>query len=118
MWKGIAAQSLRSINQYLDLLKAAGFAEVRVVNLSALWAPILRERLAMYQRLREETLARTGTDSHADYCAFYEAFVALIEKGALGGARFAGLKPGARLLRPRRRPEQAVAPAPAEPSPP
>lgn len=108
MWKGVAAQSVHSINQYLALLKAAGFVEVRVVNLSALWVPILKERLAMYRRLREETCIRTGIDSHAEYCAFYEAFVGLIEQGALGGARFAGSKPGARVLRTRRRPEQGA----------
>jgi ubiquinone/menaquinone biosynthesis C-methylase UbiE len=118
VWKGIAAQSIQTINQYLALLKAAGFAEVRVVNLSALWVPILRERLAMYRRLREETCIRTGIDSHAEYCAFYEAFVGLVEKGALGGARFAGSKPGARVLRPRRRTEQGAAPgAPEAPAP-
>lgn len=120
MWRGVAAQSLQSVNQYLALMKTAGFAEVRVVNLSAFWVPILKERLAMYRRLRAETLARTGADSHAEYCAFYEAFVALIVKGALGGARIAGTKPGARVLRPRRRPEQAATgsagPGPAEPS--
>ncbi|HEY7610977.1 MAG TPA: methyltransferase domain-containing protein [Alphaproteobacteria bacterium] len=118
MWKGIAAHSVHTINQYVGLLKAAGFAEVRVVNLSALWIPILRERLAMYRRLREETCIRTGIDSHAEYCAFYEAFVGLVEQGALGGARFAGTKPGARVLRPRRRPEQGAAPgAPEVPAP-
>ena len=114
MWSGVAAQSIQSINQYLALLKAAGFAEVRVVNLSAMWVPILRERLAMYRRLREETCIRTGVDSQAEYCAFYEAFVALVEKGALGGARFAGTKPGARVLRPRRRPEAGPAPGAVE----
>lgn len=114
MWKGVAAQSIQSINQYLGLLRAAGFGEVRVVNLSALWVPILKERLAMYRRLREEACIRTGVDSHAEYVAFYEAFVALVEKGALGGARFAGLKPGARVLRPRRRPEQGAAPGASE----
>lgn len=118
MWHGIAAQSLQTINQYLALLHAAGFVEIRVVNLSALWVPILRERLAMYRRLREETCIRTGIDSHADYCAFYEAFVALVERGALGGARFAAGKPGARLFRTRRRPEQAAAPVPPEPAAP
>jgi SAM-dependent methyltransferase len=116
MWTGIAAHSVQTINQYLGLLKAAGFGEVRVVNLSAMWVPILRERLAMYRRLREETCIRTGIDSHAEYVAFYEAFVGLVEKGALGGARFAGLKPGARVLRPRRRQEQVAASGPAEPS--
>ena len=92
MWKGIAAQSVQSINQYLALLKATGFAEVRVVNLSALWVPILRERLAMYRRMREEACIGTGIDSQAEYVAFYEAFVGLVEKGALGGARFAGVR--------------------------
>jgi len=116
MWTGIAAHSVQTINQYLGLLKAAGFGEVRVVNLSAMWVPILRERLAMYRRLREETCIRAGIDSHAEYVAFYEAFVGLVEKGALGGARFAGLKPGARVLRPRRRQEQVAASGPAEPS--
>ncbi|MCW5773139.1 MAG: methyltransferase domain-containing protein [Rhodospirillaceae bacterium] len=115
MWQGIAAQSLQTINQYLALLRAAGFADIRVVNLSALWVPILKERLAMYRRLREETCIRTGIDSHADYCAFYEAFVDLVERGALGGARFAGMKPGARLFRTRRRAEHAAAPGPSEP---
>lgn len=114
MWKGIAAQSVQTINQYLVLLKAAGFAEVRVVNLSAMWVPILRERLAMYRRLREEACIRTGVDSQADYVAFYEAFVALVEKGALGGARFAGAKPGARVLRPRRRAEPGTVPGTAD----
>ena len=114
MWKGVAAQSIQTINQYLALLKAARFAEVRVVNLSALWMPILKERLAMYRRLREETCIRTGVDTHADYVAFYETFVGLIEKGALGGARFAGTKPGARVLRPRRRSEAGPAPGATE----
>lgn len=114
MWKGIAARSVQSINQYLALLKAAGFAEVRIVNLSAMWVPILRERLAMYRRLREEACIRTGVDSHAEYVAFYEAFVGLVEKGALGGARFAGTKPGARVLRPRRRAEPGAAPGAPE----
>ncbi|MBL8663801.1 MAG: hypothetical protein JNM29_13275 [Candidatus Odyssella sp.] len=46
--------------------------------------------------------------------AFYEAFVGLVEKGALGGARFAGAKPGARVLRPRRRAEAGTAPGAAD----
>lgn len=118
MWSGIAAHSVQTINQYLALLRAAGFGEVRVVNLSAFWVPVLKERLAMYRQLREETCIRTGIDSHAEYCAIYEAFVALVEKGALGGARFAGLKPGARVFRPRRRPEQIASPGGGEPAAP
>jgi sarcosine/dimethylglycine N-methyltransferase len=115
MWSGVAAHSVQTINQYLALLRAAGFGEIRVVNLSALWVPVLKERLAMYHQLREETCIRTGIDSHAEYCAFYEAFVGLVEKGSLGGARFAGSKPGARVFRPRRRAEQIAAPGGGEP---
>ena len=68
----------------------------------------------MYRRLREETCIRTGVDSHADYVAFYETFVGLIEMGALGGARFAGTKPGARVIRPRRRTEAGPSPGATE----
>ncbi len=93
LWRGIAGQTIQSVNQYLDLLRKAGFAELRVVNLSAMWVPILRERLAMYEALREDAKQREGRDVHAEYCAFYASFVGLVESGALGGGRFAGHKP-------------------------
>ena len=93
LWKGIAGQALQSVNQYLALLRDAGFAEMRITNLSALWAPILRERLEMYRGLRADALKASGKDVHADYVKFYEAFVALVEKFALGGARFVATKP-------------------------
>jgi SAM-dependent methyltransferase len=93
LWTGIAGQTLQSVNQYLALLREAGFAEMRITNLSALWAPVLRERLDMYRTLRADALKAEGRDVHADYVRFYESFVALVEKFALGGARFVATKP-------------------------
>lgn len=90
--RGIAAQSIHPADDYRGLLVAAGFADVTVEDLSADWVPILRERLRMYQGLRQDAIAATGADPHKDYCEFYEAFVGLVENGALGGARFTAVK--------------------------
>jgi sarcosine/dimethylglycine N-methyltransferase len=94
LWTGIAGQSIQTVLGYIELLKRVGFADIRVVNVSAFWQPVLVERLAMYERLRDEARAATGQDVHAEYCRFYAAFVALVGAGRLGGARFAATRPG------------------------
>lgn len=90
---GIAAQDVQTVENYKALLAEAGFTDVTVTDLSAVWVPVLQERLRMYEGLREEAKRRTGGDPHKDYCEFYAAFVGLTEKGALGGARFSAAKP-------------------------
>lgn len=95
LWTGIAGQAIETVLGYIALLTQAGFADIRVVNVSAYWRPILVERLAMYERLRDEAKAATGTDVHAEYCRFYADFVALVGAGRLGGARFAARRPAA-----------------------
>lgn len=88
LWRGIAAQSLIDLPAYRAGLEAAGFRMVAVEDLSQAWVPILEERLRMYEGLRREALAATGVDAQADYVGFYAAFVDLVRRGALGGARF------------------------------
>ncbi|MGE0735735.1 MAG: methyltransferase domain-containing protein [Alphaproteobacteria bacterium] len=87
MWRGIAAQTLRTVEQYRVLLRDAGFAHVETENLSAEWVPILQERLAMYEGLRQDAIRATGQDPHRDYVAFYTDFVRLVESARLGGVR-------------------------------
>ena len=92
LWRGMAAQSLQSIAGYCDLIARAGFRLVAVADLTAEWGAILAERLAMYRRLRAEA-ERAGTPPGDD--AFHESyvrFVALVQAGVLGGARFAAEK--------------------------
>lgn len=92
--EGIAVAGLWSIPDYRAGLAGAGFAVESATDLSADWAVILRERLAMFNRMRAEAEA-AGTPPGAD--AFYRAyvrFVALVNEGVLGGARFGAVKPG------------------------
>jgi len=92
MWRGMAARTLQSVAGYRALLEGPGFRVVAVDDLTAEWGVILAERLAMYRRLREEA-ERAGTPAGHD--AFHESyvrFVALVQTGELGGARFTAEK--------------------------
>jgi len=92
MWRGMAAQSLQNVAGYRALLEGAGFGIVAVDDLTAEWGAILGERLAMYRRLREEA-ERAGTPpGHDAFHQSYVRFVALVQSGTLGGARFTAQK--------------------------
>jgi ubiquinone/menaquinone biosynthesis C-methylase UbiE len=86
--EGIAAIGIETTESYRALLEGAGFAGIEAEDLSGEWEPILRERLAMYERLREEAKSAEGGDPHAGYVAVYRRFVDLVSGGALGGGRF------------------------------
>jgi sarcosine/dimethylglycine N-methyltransferase len=87
MWEGMAVQKLGDIPAYCALVESAGFGVDTVVDLSMEWKAVLRERLAMYQRLRGEA-ERAGTPpGHDAFHRSYIRFVALIEEGVLGGVR-------------------------------
>jgi cyclopropane fatty-acyl-phospholipid synthase-like methyltransferase len=93
MWRGMAVAELHPLEAYAALVEAAGFAVVSIEDLTRDWAAILKERLAMYRKLRAEA-ERAGTPAGHD--AFYESYVRLVDlvsEGALGGGRFAGRKP-------------------------
>jgi ubiquinone/menaquinone biosynthesis C-methylase UbiE len=93
LWRGMAAQTLQSTASYRALLERAGFRIVAVDDLTPEWGVILAERLAMYQRLRREA-ERAGTPpGHDAFHESYVRFVALVQTGELGGARFTAEKP-------------------------
>lgn len=89
---GIAAVAIETAASYRALLKGAGFTAIEAEDLSAEWEPILRERLAMYERLREEAKTADGRDPHAGYVAIYRIFVSLVSGGMLGGIRIAAAR--------------------------
>jgi sarcosine/dimethylglycine N-methyltransferase len=92
LWRGMAAQSLQGVASYRALLQRAGFHIVAVEDLTAEWGVVLAERLAMYRRLREEA-ERAGTPpGHDAFHESYVRFVALVQAGELGGARFTAEK--------------------------
>jgi len=93
MWQGMAVADLYNPQTYSELIKKVGFTVNSVEDLTADWAVILKQRLAMYIKLREET-QQAGTPAGHD--AFYESyvrFVDLVNEAVLGGGRFAGEKP-------------------------
>jgi ubiquinone/menaquinone biosynthesis C-methylase UbiE len=93
LWRGMAAQTLQSVAQYRALLQGAGFRIVAVEDLTGEWGDILAQRLAMYRKLRTEA-ERAGTpEGHDAFHESYVRFVALVQSGALGGARFTAEKP-------------------------
>lgn len=92
MWEGMAAQSLQSIAAYRDLIQPTGFRVLSVDDLTQDWGVILKDRLAMYQRLRTEALAAGTPPGHDAFHESYIRFVALVQELTLGGARFVGEK--------------------------
>jgi ubiquinone/menaquinone biosynthesis C-methylase UbiE len=92
LWRGMAAQTLQSVAGYSELLRRVGFRIVSIDDLTVEWGVILAERLAMYRKLREEA-ERAGTPvGHDAFHESYVRFVALVQAGDLGGARFTAEK--------------------------
>lgn len=93
MWQGMAVADLYNLQTYAELIKKAGFTLGLVEDLTADWGIILKQRLAMYIKLRAET-QQAGTPAGHD--AFYESYVRfanLVNEAVLGGGRFVGEKP-------------------------
>ena len=92
MWDGMAIQPLRSISDYCHLVESSGLGALSATDLTDEWGPILQERLAMYQRLREEARQAGTPTGHAGFHRSYVRFVELIQQRKLGGIRIVALK--------------------------
>lgn len=92
MWDGMAIQPLESLSSYGDLAREAGFRVQSATDLTEEWGPILEQRLAMYQRLREEARQAGTPMGHDAFHESYIRFVELILKRDLGGIRLIAVK--------------------------
>ena len=92
MWDGMAIQPLRSISDYRHLVENSGFRVLSATDLTDEWGPILKERLAMYQRLREEARQAGTPMGHEAFHKSYVRFVELIQQRKLGGIRIVAVK--------------------------
>jgi len=92
MWQGMAVADLYGLQTYADLIRRAGFSVNSVEDLTADWGVILKQRLAMYRKLREEAQAAGTPAGHDAFYESYVRFVDLVNDAALGGGRFAGQK--------------------------
>jgi cyclopropane fatty-acyl-phospholipid synthase-like methyltransferase len=92
MWEGMAIQPLRSIAEYRSLLESVGFRMISTKDLTEEWGPILKERLAMYQLLREEARHAGTPMGHDAFHKSYIRFVDLVQERKVGGVRMVAAK--------------------------
>lgn len=92
MWDGMAVTAQMDMPAYIALIERCGFAVAPPDDLTAEWAVILKERLAMYLKLRGEAQQAKTATGHDAFYESYVRFVALVQEGALGGGRFAAVK--------------------------
>jgi hypothetical protein len=83
----MAAADLESIDGYGRLLDANGCTVVESQDLTAQWAEILIQRLAMYRSLRDTTIARFGAEHFQKWDDTYAFFVNLFREHQLAGGR-------------------------------
>lgn len=77
---------------YRHLVEGAGFKVHSATDLTGEWGPILKERLAMYQRLREEARQAGTPIGHDAFHKSYIRFVELIQQRKMGGVRIVASK--------------------------
>lgn len=74
-------------------LEKAGFAEVRVRDLSSSWTGFVAERARAHRANREQEIALHGAELFAGLDDFYTTVAALFGGGNLGGVRVSARKP-------------------------
>jgi len=74
------------------LVEGVGLNLLSVIDLTEEWRPILKERLGMYQRLREEARQSGTPMGHDAFHDSYIRFVDLVQQRKLGGVRILALK--------------------------
>lgn len=93
LWEGMAIEPVETVDGYRALLQAAGFAIVRLEDLTEELGPVLRQRFAMYQVMRREAEAAGTPTGSAAFHRSYARYAELFEARQLGGLRATALKP-------------------------
>jgi ubiquinone/menaquinone biosynthesis C-methylase UbiE len=84
----MAFPTLEALNGYAQLLADCGCPVLERDDLSAHWAQILVQRLAMYRSLKDDTVRKFGAEHFRRWDETYAFFVGLFSAGKLGGGRF------------------------------
>eukprot|EP00747_Dinoflagellata_sp_TGD_P184344 gnl/TRDRNA2_/TRDRNA2_39884_c0_seq1.p1 gnl/TRDRNA2_/TRDRNA2_39884_c0~~gnl/TRDRNA2_/TRDRNA2_39884_c0_seq1.p1 ORF type:complete len:368 (-),score=71.07 gnl/TRDRNA2_/TRDRNA2_39884_c0_seq1:32-1030(-) len=101
----VSAPTVTDGVQYAADLRAAGFVDIEVVDLSGIWQKWTKARHDLYVESREKTVQAQGEDIYNARVKFYKVVDELFA-GNLGGCRITGRKPSeleARLLAGRRK---------------
>ena len=92
MQEGMPFPTLETLDVYSRLLNRNGCAVTDLDDLSAHWAQILVQRLAMYRSLEADTVRKFGAEHFRRWDETYAYFVGLYREGKLGGGRFVARK--------------------------
>ena len=85
---------LNTLDGYRALLDANGCGVKKAEDLTEEWAQVLVKRLAMYRRLKDQTVARFGSSHFEKWDRTYSFFVGLYASSELGGGRLLAQKRG------------------------
>jgi ubiquinone/menaquinone biosynthesis C-methylase UbiE len=92
--RDMAFAAFETLDGYARLLQDNGCAVVEREDLTASWAEILRQRLAMYRGLRATTVARFGAEHFRRWDDAYAFFVGLFALRQLAGGRLVARRAG------------------------
>jgi ubiquinone/menaquinone biosynthesis C-methylase UbiE len=90
---GMAARDIEHAASYRAKLQESGLRLLSFEDLTLEWGPILGQRLAMYEKLREEARAAGTPPGRDGFYRGYVLFVRLVQEGRLGGGRFCAERP-------------------------
>jgi len=96
----VSAPTVSTAEAYVEALTVAGFVDIEVVDLSAIWQKWTKARHELYVESQEETVKMHGQAIYDSRVKFYRVIDELFA-GNLGGCRITGRKPSpleARLL--------------------
>lgn len=89
----VFANSLTSQAAYAEDVKAAGFCDLTVTDLTPDWAPFAAERLAAWRQNRAAYATVHGDGAYRAQELFYSVIARLYDSGSLGGVRLVARRP-------------------------
>jgi sarcosine/dimethylglycine N-methyltransferase len=92
--RDMAFAGFETLDGYARLLAEHGCTVVEREDLTAQWAEILVQRLAMYRALRDTTVARFGAEHFSRWDDTYAFFVGLFAERQLAGGRLVAGRDG------------------------
>lgn len=91
--RDVFCEHVPDLNEYRTELRAAGFENVELIDMSEAWAVFVRERWSVFRTMRERNMQLHGAEIVDGLDEFYGAIVELFGGGNLGGIRFVANKP-------------------------
>jgi sarcosine/dimethylglycine N-methyltransferase len=85
--------SVTSIEDYAKDMRAAGFVDVAVTDLTSDWAPYAAERLRLWRQNHEPYARVHGEGAYAAQEKFYSVIARLYDSGSLAGVRLVARAP-------------------------